>query len=487
MRKSYSTQLRLDSPPIDQVTLNLECRDAIIPVLRSLQHVYSQPEVTEKIMQLIGRDINGQTSAKRGREGMDYWHILVLAGVRLGCNYTYDQLQDLSENHIKLRAIMGLGSWDEHTEFKWRTIRDNVCRLSPQTIDEISRLFVEEGHKIDPEAIKNLRADSFVMESNIHYPTESSLIRDGLRKILEICSVLAVGDSIVGWRQHHHLWKRVKKLAREIDRIAGRKGPNYVTRMKETYRELLQKAQSITQRARELCVTLALPNASAADVFGPNTLQAFIARTERVMDTATRRIVNNETVPNSDKLFSIFEPHTQLYKRGKAGEPIQFGRQILVFEDAAGFIVKSVMMKRDQCDSGVALEATKAVQTMFNNKVERLSFDRGFHSPENQIELSKLIPHLCLPKPGSKQSLVQMTSAAEEFLEAQQNHPGVESAIGALQSGNGMERCRDRSELGFERYASLAILGRNMLTLGRMLIAREAFDSVAASTRRKAA
>jgi len=487
MRKSYSTQLRLDSPPIDQVTLNLECRDAIIPVLRSLQHVYSQPEVTEKIMQLIGRDINGQTSAKRGREGMDYWHILVLAGVRLGCNYTYDQLQDLSENHIKLRAIMGLGSWDEHTEFKWRTIRDNVCRLSPQTIDEISRLFVEEGHKIDPEAIKNLRADSFVMESNIHYPTESSLIRDGLRKILEICSVLAVGDSIVGWRQHHHLWKRVKKLAREIDRIAGRKGPNYVTRMKEPYRELLQKAQSITQRARELCVTLALPNASAADVFGPNTLQAFIARTERVMDTATRRIVNNETVPNSDKLFSIFEPHTQLYKRGKAGEPIQFGRQILVFEDAAGFIVKSVMMKRDQCDSGVALEATKAVQTMFNNKVERLSFDRGFHSPENQIELSKLIPHLCLPKPGSKQSLVQMTSAAEEFVEAQQNHPGVESAIGALQSGNGMERCRDRSELGFERYASLAILGRNMLTLGRMLIAREAFDSVAASTRRKAA
>ena len=128
-----------------------------------------------------------------------------------------------------------------------------MCRLSPQTIDEISLLFVAEGHEIDPEAIKKLRADSFVMETNIHYPTESSLIRDGLRKILEICSELAVGDSIVGWRQHHHLWKRVKQLAREIDRIAARKGPTYVTRMKEPYRELLQKATSITQRARELC------------------------------------------------------------------------------------------------------------------------------------------------------------------------------------------------------------------------------------------
>lgn len=487
MRKSYSPQLRLDSPPIDQVELNLDCRDAIVPVLRSLQHVYSKPDVTDKIMQLIGRDINGETSAKRGREGMDYWHILVLAGVRLGCNYTYDQVHDLSENHIKLRAIMGIGSWDEHTEFKWRTIRDNVCQLSPQTIDEISRLFVAEGHDIDPEAIKKLRADSFVMETNIHYPTESSLIRDGLGKILEICSELAVGDSVLGWRQHQHLWKRVKQLAREIDRIAAKKGPNYVGRMKEPYRELLQKAAMITQRARELCVTLHLLNATSADIFGPNTLQAFIARTERVIDTATRRILNGESVPNSDKLFSVFEPHTQLYKRGKAGEPIQFGRQVLVFEDAAGFIVKSVLMNRDQCDSGVAIEATKAVQKLFNNKVERLSFDRGFHSPENQTELSKIIPHLCLPKPGAKQSVVQLANADGEFQEAQQNHPGIESAIGALQSGNGMERCRDRSEIGFERYVSLAILGRNLHTLGRMLIAKEATDSPAASTRRKAA
>ena len=196
---------------------------------------------------------------------------------------------------------------------------------------------------------------------------------------------------------------------------------------------------------------------------------------------------DGETVLNSDKLFSVFEPHTQLYKRGKAGEPIQFGRQVLVFEDAAGFIVKSVVMKRNQCDSGVAIEATKAVQTLFENKIERLSFDRGFHSPENHTELSKIIPHLCLPKPGSKQSVVQMANADDEFREAQQNHPGIESAIGSLQSGNGMERCRDRSELGFERYVSLAILGRNMHTLGRMLIAGEAADSMAASTRRKAA
>ncbi len=486
MRKSYSSQLRLDSLPIDQVPLNFNCRDRIVPVLRALQHVYSKPDVAGKIMSLIGRDVNGNTCTNCGREGMDYWQILVLASVRLGCDYTYDHLQELSENHIKLRAMMGIGSWDEDTEFKWRRIRENVCLLKPQTIDLISQMIVAEGHDIVPEAIEKLRADSFVMETNIHYPTESSLIRDGLRKILSMCSEMAVGNDVAGWRQHEHLWKKVKQLARKIDRIAGKKGPNYVARMKQPYCKLLQKSLQITERARELCVKLLLPNATEDDIFGPHTLQAFIARIERVMDTARRRVLLGETVPNSDKLFSVFEPHTQLYKRGKVGEPIQFGRQVLVFEDAAGFIVHGSLMKRDQCDSEVAVAATKTVQRRFANRVQRLSFDRGFHSPENQDQLSDLVANLCLPKPGAKQSVKQLLDADEDFLAAQQNHPGVESVIGALQNGNGLERCRDHSEIGFERYMSLAILGRNLHTLGRMLIAAADQESEAAVSRRKA-
>ena len=103
------------------------------------------------------------------------------------------------------------------------------------------------------------------------------------------------------------------------------------------------------------------------------------------------------------------------------------------------------------------------------------------------IELSEIVPDLYLPKLGAKQSVAQLASADDEFRAAQQNHPGVESAIGALQSGNGMKCCRDRSEIGFERYVSLAILGRNMLTLGRQVIAQEAPNSEAALTRRHAA
>ncbi len=416
---------------------------------------------------------------------MDYWHLVVLAAVRLGCDLTYDQLQDLAENHRKLRAIMGLGDCDE-TEFKWRTIRNNICLLKPGTIAHVSQLIVVEGHLLQPAAIEKVRADSFVMETNIHYPTESSLLLDGIRKIVSMCVELADEHGISGWRQHGHLLKKAKQLDRKINRIAAKKGPNYQSRMKPLYRELLQKTQLITQRARELCVVIGQPAPSLLDMFGANTLQAFIVRTDRVASTAQRRIINGERVPNEDKLFSIFEPHTQLYQRGKAGEPIQFGRQVLVFEDSAGFIVRGVLMNRDEGDKDVAVREARSLQVDFSNGVKRLSYDRVFHSPENQTKLSELVDTLCLPKPGAKQSVVQQSEADEQFLAAQQHHPGIESAIGALQSGNALKRCRDRSEIGCERYIQLAILGRNLHTLGRMLIAREDQEAAAGHTRRQA-
>jgi len=485
MRKAYSNQLRFDSVPIEKVQLNLSCRDSIVPVLRALQHVYSNGELTNHILELIAADINNNSRTDTGRKGMDYWHICVLMAARLGCNFTYDQLADLAENHRNLRAIMGLGSLDE-TEFHHKTLRNTFCLLCPETVEQINHAIVSEGHKLCPDAVEKVRADSFVMETNIHDPTESSLLHDGLRKIIETCVLLAEEHGISGWRQHDHLLKKVKKLNRNINRIAAKKGPHYKKRMQPFYQELLRITALLIQRACELCLVVGEPQPNLTDMFGANTLQAFIVRTERVADTAKRRVIKGETVPNSDKLFSIFEPHAQLYKRGKAGQPIQFGRQVLVFEDAAGFIVRGVLMNRDEGDKDVAVRETKCLQKAFGNKVQRLSFDRGFHSPENQDDLSKLVTHLCLPKPGVKQSVVQLVEADEEFLAAKQNHSGVESAIGALQNGNALKRCRDRSEVGCERYLQLAILGRNLHTLGRMLIAKENANATAGRNRRKA-
>lgn len=485
MRKAFSGQGRLDCRGVRGVELNLNCRDEIVPVLKALQHLYGQPALRKEILDLVAQDVNGDARDDLGREGMDYWQILVLAAVRLGCNLDYDKLQDLAEQHLALRHIMGIGDWCEERDFSWRRIRDNICLLKPSTIEKISHAIVGEGHRLDPDAAKQARADSFVVETNIHWPSESTLIRDGIRKIIELCVRITPLLDLTGWRQADHLLKQIRKLSRNIERIASRKGPNYQQRIRQQYVKLLGRSGKITRRARQLlhAAEASRELAGAAEL---EKLRVFLERTEQVRETARRRVLNGEAVQNSEKLFSIFEPHTQLYKRGKAGEPIQFGRLVLVYEDGNGFLTHSYILGRDEHDRDVVVPQTRIVQERLKGLIEEASFDRGFHTPENQQSLAEIISRPCLPKPGPKQAAQQERQASVSFRQARQRHPGVESAIGALQFGNGLERCRDHSEIGFQRYVALAMLGRNLHVLGKLLIARENSQCEAARSERQA-
>jgi hypothetical protein len=328
-----------------------------------------------------------------------------------------------------------------------------------------------------------------VVETNIHYPTDSSLIVDGLRKVLGLAVALAELFGLCGWRQHHHLYRKARKLARQIDRIAARKGKGYQERLKQPYRELLEVADVLLTRAETHRETVRKygTGGGAEALALDKDLETFLQRTRLVCDLARRRVLHGETIPHHEKLFSIFETHTQLYQRGKAAKPLQFGRLVLVFEDGAGFITHHHLLPRDQGDRDVVVAQTRTAQKRHGGKIRRGSFDRGFHSPQVQDALAKLLKHPCVPMPGSKQAAEQERTATVEFRQARQSHPGIESAIGALQSGNGLKRCRDRTEKGFARYIGLAVLGRNLHVLGKLLIAREAPHSQAAYSRRKQA
>jgi hypothetical protein len=491
MRKAFDRQRRLDCPSVTNVSLNLYCRNETIPILRALQHIYRTPQVRDCILRTIARDVNGKSKATRGRSGLSYWEILVLAGARLGCDYNDDELQDLAENHRALRQVMGIGDWESEEKskkrFGWRRIESNLTLLRPETIHEINQAIIAEGHRLQPQAAETVRGDSFVVQTNIHYPTDSRLIADGVRKVLGAAVRLAGMFGLIGWRQHQHLYRKARRLVRTIERIAARKGNGYQERLKQPYRELLEVADLLLARAETLRETVQKYGTftSAETLALDKELETFIPRTRHVCGLARRRVLQGETIPHHEKLFSIFETHTQLYKRGKAREPMQFGRLVLVFEDGAGFITHSYVLPRDQGDRDVVVEQTRTAQKRHQGRIRRGSFDRGFHSPEIQKELAKILAHPCVPMPGSKQAAEQEKLATVEFRKARQSHPGIESAIGALQSGNGLKRCRDRSEKGFARYIGLGVLGRNLHTLGKLLIAREAPQSQAAYSRRK--
>ena len=486
MRKAMERQHRLDCQPVVSVQLNPNCRDEMIPILTALQHLYAQPELRDDILRAIAADVNRHSSRKRGRQGLDYWPILVLAAVRLGCNLNYDKLQDLAEQHRALRQSMGIGDWAEPDRFDWRWIRDNITLVRPQTLERINHLIVGAGHRLVPETVQTARADSFVLETNIHYPAESSLIRDGLRKVLECSVALADLLGVGGWRQHRQLYRKARRLVRAIDRLAARKGTGYQARLQGLYRELLELAAMVLVRAERLRAHRSVQAAMDPEVLAEDVpLKEFLRLTRLVCGTATRRVLEGQSVPNRDKLFSLFETHTQLYKRGKAAQPVQFGRQVLVYEDAVGFITHAYLMPRAQDDHDVVVAQTRALQQRLGGRIRQASFDRGFHSPDNQRDLAKIIPHLCLPMPGVNQAAQQQAQATLTFHQSRQRHPGIESAINALQAGNGLARCRDRSEQGFSRYLQLGVLGRNLHVLGKILLADHDAQCHAAQSQRK--
>jgi len=491
MRMRFNPQPRLDCPPIEMLKLNLNCRDEIIPILRALQHIYGDSKLRRDILHLVGEDVNPETSSEHGRPGMSYWQVAVLAAVRLGCNLDYDKLQDLAEQHRNLRLLMGIGDWQEEVDFDWRRIRDNLCHLRSETLTKINRLVVSAGHELAPKAIEAVRGDTFVVETNIHYPTESSLIGDGLRKILPLAAELAEQKELSGWRQHEHILKNVRKLVQRIGRASRAKGQGGAERLKKLYRELLELAGKLLERAEQLLVSLAFRVeeqaviASAAKMPLAMRLHHYVSLTRKVCNTARRRVLLGETVPHAEKIFSIFEPDTELIKRGKQAKPIQYGHNVLVIEDAVGFICEYQVVDKGVLDQELVVPVMKKLQQRVGGKIKRASFDRSFHTPENQQALGEIVRTPCIAAKGQEKGRKQQKEGTVAFRKARQNHPGVESAIGALQAGNGLERCRDKTDRGFERYVGLAVLGRNLQTLGKLLLAQDDAECEAAQSRRK--
>lgn len=487
MRIAYSPQRRFDCSPIAEVPLNVNCRDEIVPILAGLQHLYQQGDLRRKVTRLVADDLNHDTRRDVGRTGFDDWQVVVLAAVRLGCNLDYDKLQDLGENHRTLREIMGVGDWDSTTSFNWRRIRNTLCQLRPETLERINQVIVAHGQQLHGDARESVRADSFVIETNIHYPTESNLIWDGVHKIFPLCVELADELGIVGWRQHRHMKKRIRQSVRLISRISASKSPAVKAGLATAYEELLERSHQLLERAKSLADVAESEGFTIAVLAKVAELRHWLDLTSQVCSTAYRRVILGEQVPNADKLFSLFETHTQLFRRGKASTPNQFGRMLLLYEDAAGFISHYHVMDRDAQDSDVVVEQTREAQRLHGGEIQRASFDRGFYSEANAEALSRIVTHACLPKKHPGQYAAQWEEASVEFRHSRGRHPGVESAIGALQAGNGLKRCRDRSELGLERYIGLAILGRNLHTLGKLLIAQRDENALAGKTKRQAA
>jgi len=201
------------------------------------------------------------------------------------------------------------------------------------------------------------------------------------------------------------------------------------------------------------------------------SLDEYLKHADRQTDQIRRRVLEGEAIPHAEKVFSIFEPHTEWVAKGKAGVPVELGLRVCVVEDQHRFILHHQVMEK-ATDDQVAVPVAEKTKQRFPS-MGSISYDKGFHSPANQSALKDIVGLAVLPRKGRLSEAAKATESEPEFARLRRRHSAVESAINAL-GHHGLDRCPDHGIGGFKRYVALAVVARNLQRLGAVLQGQEA-------------
>ena len=478
MRVVQNVQMQIGEVDVSKVKFDLKSRDDIPKILRGLQHLYMELPLRTKLFELLEEKIAPKVDKRNGRPGMTLWSIFVCGVVRLDLNMDYDRLHELVNQHMTLREMLGHAAFDD-VQYHYQTLKDNVSLFTPELLDKINQLVVDSGHvllKIKGNEALRGRCDSFVVETNVHYPTDINLLYDAMRKVITLTARWCEQRELSDWRQHQYNVGHLKRLMRKAQNTKRSKAKSDEQRKKnetlciEAHRAYLDVAEHYLDKAQTTLAKLEEGSADEFDVVSKLQIEGFMRHAIRQIDQTRRRVILGEAIPHAEKVFSIFEPHTEWISKGKAGVPVELGVKVCIVEDQHQFILHHEVM-RQKTDDQVAVSMVREAKKRFTN-LNACSFDKGFHSPENQRVLKEELDLVALPRKGRLSQAAQEAQQSEEFIRARHAHSAVESAINALEV-HGLDMCPDHGIGGFRRYVAFAVVARNIHRIGAILWQQE--------------
>jgi len=473
MRKIIDIQMKFGEVDISKIEFDLRSRDEIPKLLMGLQQVYCNRKVRDKVFTVLRDLIPEGIDQHNGRRGMDLWKILVLGSLRLCCNWDYDKLMDIANNHNTLRLMLGHGSLYDDYYYPLQTLKDNLSLFTPEILDRINLIVLEHGYQLigkkKDEGVK-ASCDSFVVETDVHYPTDINLLFDAMRKVMVLIMALCDDLGVSGWRKGAYNIKKVKRYFRTAQQLKRSTSKDKTKKAKreqliiDAHMAYVDLANSLIDRAKETIRSISSTNFMTH--LRITEIQKYIAHAERQMDQIRRRVSQGETIAHHEKVFSLFEEHTEWINKGKAGVSQELGLKVCIVKDQFGFLLHHRVMQK-QTDDQIAVPIIKETKERFPQLIS-CSFDKGFHSPDNQKELAVLLDKVILPRKGKLSAINKEIETSEEFKEARRKHSAIESSINALEN-HGLDRCLDHGIHGFKRYVSLAVVARNIQLLGHIL------------------
>jgi IS5 family transposase len=337
-----------------------------------------------------------------------------------------------------------------------------VCALSASTAEAMNHVLASYAVSQGKIHGDRHRLDSTVYETNIHYPTDSSLLWDSFRTVARL--IRGIQKDLPELDLHHRFHDRkVKKLFTFIARNASSKSRATQRQVKRRYRRLIERVGWIHEVGQEVFSTVQTSWHAAPE------LAHYLPLVRRIVDQADRRVLQGLSVPTDEKLYSLFEEHTELIQRGKAGKPIEFGHKILIGQTGEKFIHHYQVLERRREDVDLLEPALKAHKDLFGRYPEVVAADKGFYASMSQIAaLEDKIGTVSIAKKGRRTPSQEERESSEDFMTGQRFRAGVEGSISVLKRAYKLGRCLFK---GFKNYAAsvgLAVLCHNLVLLTRL-------------------
>ncbi len=454
---------------------DLELQSQGLPLDATLQALADFLDAHAELVTLVHADlVRGLKRPGTGRDGLGAARVLRAFVLQRVKDWDLRELRERIADGYTLRRFT---TFDAQPVPRHDAFHRAFTRLTPATVRALNDAVVQAAVALGLEDGAQLRVDTTVVETDIHFPTDCTLLWDVVRVVTRLvrqfgASVPAV---LTGFTDHT---RRARRRMQEISRLtlAQRARQN-----RRKYRDLLRVTDGVVALARRAVATARATGPrdplAAAHVTGLcGEIEHFCGLADRVIAQARRRVLAGEQVPAHEKLLSIFEPHTDLIKRGKTATPVEFGHKVFLAESRQGLITDYRVIAGNPNDEGQVPPSLTQHQALFGRAPALYAADRGFYTPANLVTLTAVgVRVAAVPqRGGTKTTERRAYEKSAAFKRGQRFRAGIEGRISVLRRGRGMRRCRLEGRDRFDVFVGAAVLANNLLRIADLLGRRRA-------------
>lgn len=411
-------------------------------------------------------------TATLGRYSTPVEVILRMLVVKRLYRWSYAEAEHFVSDSIVLRQFCRLYLEpvpDDTTLIRWAHL------IGPESLRELNDRVVELAWSLKVTRGRKLRVDSTVVPTNIHHPTDSGLLEDGVRVLSRLLrrAKRVRGETIhLGQEAFRSRTRSIRRLGQQVHRLAHRKREDKVEVMQQVYGRLIRVAQQSLRQGVKVREALTAQSGKLAQGL-LQQLDQFLPLLEQTITQTGRRVLDGEIVPAKEKIVSLFEPHTQIILRHKAGQPVEFGRKVWLDEVDGGIISRYVVLEQAGQDHPYLKGSIAGHQERFGKVPWLLTGDRGVYSRANEkLAREAGIQRFVVPYAGKGPPERLRLEKQPWFRRGYRFRAGIEGRISVLRRCYGLDRCLDHGEEGMGRWVGWGIITANLVKIAQKQVAR---------------